>query len=105
MLRSQALIRAGALALALLNLFAAFYLGVRPWYATWGASAQEVARSMPGDELVPAARPHAGSTRAITINAPTSAVWPWLVQLGQDRAGFYSYELLEDLVGCEMPSS
>jgi hypothetical protein len=105
MFRSQALIRAGALALAVLNLFAVFYLGVRPWYLGWGARAEERARALPGDELVPAPRANTGSTRAITIHAPRSAVWPWLVQLGQDRAGFYSYELLEDLVGCEMPSS
>lgn len=43
-------------------------------------------------------------TRAITIHAPVDKVWPWLAQLGQDRGGFYSYDLLENLVGCRMPT-
>jgi hypothetical protein len=42
------------------------------------------------------------STRAVTVEAPPEAVWPWLAQLGQDRAGFYSYEWLENLAGCNM---
>ena len=58
--------------------------------------------ALPGDEIVPAARSR--ETRAITIAAPAAQVWPWLAQLGQDRAGFYSYRLLENLVGCEMPN-
>jgi hypothetical protein len=56
---------------------------------------------MPGDELL---RPGAPTTtRAITIDAPPDVVWPWLAQLGQDRAGFYSYRWLENLAGCRMP--
>ena len=43
-------------------------------------------------------------TRAITVAAPARQVWPWLTQIGQDRGGFYSYRMLEDLVGCEMPN-
>lgn len=64
----------------------------------WGATEDEIARRLPGDELVP--RPVWGYDHAITIDAPRSAVWPWLVQLGQGRGGFYSYEGLENLVGC-----
>ncbi|HXT68753.1 MAG TPA: hypothetical protein VN700_03305 [Vicinamibacterales bacterium] len=58
--------------------------------------------ALPGDEIVEDAA--AQSTRAITIDAPAAAVWPWLAQLGQDRGGFYSFDLLENLVGCEMPT-
>src|SRR5690349_6473826 len=54
----------------------------------WGATDAEVTAPMPGDELVP--EPSFSATRAITIDAPPEAVWPWLVQLGYGRAGFYS---------------
>ncbi|MEX2376057.1 MAG: hypothetical protein WD942_10815 [Dehalococcoidia bacterium] len=66
----------------------------------WGATDAEIARSLPGDELVP--DPEWSYNHAITIRAPRSAVWPWLLQLGQDRGGFYSYEPLENLVGCDI---
>lgn len=78
-----------------------YVLGVRPWLLDWGATPLERVRILPGDEIVPGAV--RATTRALTIDAPAAAVWPWLAQLGQDRGGFYSYELLEDLVGCEMP--
>jgi hypothetical protein len=103
--RRQLLIRCAALFAASLNLFAVYYLGVRPWYRSWGTDASEATMVLPGDELVPAPRLDSGTTRAITIHAPRAAVWPWVAQIGQDRAGFYSYELLEDLVGCRMPSA
>ena len=67
---------------------------VRSWHLRWGATSGEVAAPMPGDELVPNASFNA--TRAITIGAPPSAVWPWIVQLGFGRAGFYSYDLLDN---------
>lgn len=87
--------------LVALLLFLALYTGiVRPWYFRWGATDAEVRGPWPGDELVAGAR--GDCTRAITINVPPAAVWPWVVQLGQDRAGFYSYTFLENLVGCEM---
>jgi hypothetical protein len=63
----------------------------------WGATDAEVAEVLPGDELL--ADPTLSTTRAVTIDAPAAAVWPWLVQMGQDRAGFYSYDWLENLVG------
>jgi hypothetical protein len=72
----------------------------RPWYSKWGASEAEVVQSLLGDERVP--DPTLQSTRAITIQAPTTQVWPWLVQMGQGRGGLYSYERLENLVGCGM---
>ena len=73
---------------------------LRPWYSKWGATESEVEKRLPGDEQVP--HPNLENTRAITIQAPMSAVWPWLVQMGQGRGGLYSYELLENLVGCGM---
>ncbi len=73
---------------------------VRPWHLRWGATDEEVNMPLPGDEFVE--DPKLNATHAITINAPAADVWPWLVQLGQRRAGFYSYTWLENFVGCEM---
>jgi hypothetical protein len=67
----------------------------RPWQLRWGATDAEVSRVLPGDELV--ASPWFDSTRAITIAAPPQLVWPWLVQVGVSRAGWYSYDLLDNL--------
>jgi hypothetical protein len=60
----------------------------------WGASEAEVAGATPGDELVP--EPSFNATRAITIDAPPEAVWPWLAQLGYGRAGWCSYDLFDN---------
>lgn len=79
---------------------AAYIVGVRPWHRRWGASPEEVTRALPGDELV--AQPVTSATHAITIRAPAAAVWPWLVQLGQNRGGLYSYQWLENLIGCRI---
>ena len=68
---------------------------VRPWQLTWGATPGEVARRLPGDELVP--RPTLCATRAITIAAPPERIFPWLVQVGVKRAGWYSYDWLDNL--------
>jgi hypothetical protein len=71
-----------------------------PWMMTWGASATEARMPLPGDELVPT--PTFQSTRAVTIAAPPERIWPWLVQIGQDRGGFYSYDWLENFVGADI---
>jgi hypothetical protein len=60
----------------------------------WGATDAEIAGPMPGDEIVPKASFNA--TRAITIDAPPERVWPWIVQMGYRRAGFYTYALLDN---------
>ena len=76
----------------------ALYRGrLRPWMYTWGAADEDVFGRLPGDELLDARTPR--TTRALTIDAPPSTVWPWLIQLGEDRGGFYSYDLLERLIG------
>jgi hypothetical protein len=67
----------------------------RPWQLTWGATSEEVSRSQPGDELV--TRPSFNATRAITIAAPPEEIWPWLIQVGLTRAGWYSYNILDNL--------
>ncbi|MEY8566429.1 hypothetical protein AALF15_07635 [Corynebacteriaceae bacterium 7-707] len=69
------------------------------WCTTWGSTWEERRRSLPGDSL---ACPHFQADRAVTIPAQPQDVWPWLMQLGQDRGGFYSWEFLENLVGCEI---
>jgi len=74
---------------------------VQPWLMRWGATDREVAAEWPGDDL--SAGAGTVTTRAVTIHAPAEKVWPWIVQLGQDRAGWYSYRLLENIVGCRMP--
>lgn len=84
----------GAMAVALVDKFI-----LRERYLRWGATEDEVRKRWPGDELV--ARP-GHSTRAVTIHAPAEEVWPWLVQIGQDRAGFYSYTWLENLALANM---
>ncbi|MGY1829332.1 hypothetical protein ACI8AA_02765 [Geodermatophilus sp. SYSU D01180] len=68
---------------------------LRPWHRRWGATAAEVAAPMPGDDLVPGA--HYRCTRAVTVAAPPEEVWPWLVQVGCLRAGWYADDLLDHL--------
>ena len=68
---------------------------VRPWQLTWGATAAEVTRRLPSDDLV--THPTFDATRAITLDAPPEQVWPWLVQIGLTRGGWYSYDLLDNL--------
>lgn len=89
---AAAVVGAGALA--------AYILRVRPWHLRWGATDEELRASLPGDELVP--QPNVEATHAITVEAAVGEVWPWLVQIGQDKGGFYSYTWLENLVGCHM---
>jgi hypothetical protein len=83
--------------------FAASYPLLRRPILTWGATASEASARMPGDELLE----HADgvSTRAITIDAPASAVWPWLAQMGPSpRGGAYTYDWIENLLGLDMHS-
>ena len=82
---------------------AAYPLFFRRWYLTWGARPDEAARKLPGDELL--ADAGVVSTRAITIDAPPSAIWPWLVQMGSGRGGVYTYDWIENLFGLDMHST
>lgn len=67
---------------------------LRPWHMHWGATRTEIIGEMPGDAVVQRARFNA--TRAVTVGAPPSAVWPWIAQLGYGRGGFYTYDLLDN---------
>ncbi len=69
----------------------------------WGATAEEATWTLPGDELL--VDPDIVATRAITIEAPPAAVWPWLVQMGPGRAGAYTYDWIENLFGLNMHSA
>ena len=89
----------GGLALAA----AAYSPFMRHRYLTWGATAEEVDAELPGDELLPEA--DMLSTRAITIAASPSDVWPWLVQMGSGRGGAYTYDWIENLFGLGMHSA
>jgi hypothetical protein len=66
----------------------------RPWALTWGSSDEEIARSMPGDEVLE--NPTFNATRAVMIEATPDEIWPWIVQIGYRRAGFYSYDFLDN---------
>lgn len=93
-MRPRALAR---LALGALAAVAAHLVVVRPRLLRWGATDAEIARLLPGDELVAAA--HTVSTRAVGIDAPPGDIWPWLVQMGDGRGGLYSYDALDRLFG------
>jgi hypothetical protein len=69
----------------------------RRFYRNWGTTKEESRMRLPGDELVDGCVIQ--TTEGVWIDAPASAVWPWLVQMGQDRAGLYTYEALENLLG------
>jgi hypothetical protein len=75
----------------------------RRWCLTWGTSGDEVAAKLPGDELLPGAG--LVTTRAITIDAPPEAIWPWLAQMGSGRGGAYTYDWIENLLGLNMHSA
>lgn len=68
---------------------------IRPWQLRWGATDDEIKRAMPGDEIV--GQPSFNATRAVTIHASAEQIYPWIVQMGVTRAGWYSYDLLDNL--------
>ena len=92
--RSFALRLVAVISLASL-LFVFYLVAIRPSQLHWGATQEEVARSMPADELVPS--PSFCATRAVTIHARPEAIWPWLAQMGYNRAGYYGYDLIENI--------
>jgi hypothetical protein len=81
----------------------AYRRGLHPWQERWGATNAEVAAPLPGDDLI--VEPAAPITRGIEIAAPPETVWPWVIQLGADRGGFYSYDWLENLFGLGIHSA
>lgn len=82
----------GALALT-----AVYWIPVRRCFSRWGTTPEELARVMPGDALIP--NPTDMSMQAVTVNAPPEDIWPWLLQIGYQRGGLYSYDWLDRLFG------
>jgi hypothetical protein len=79
---------------------AVYFRLLRPWHMTWGATAQEASGDVAGDDLMP--EPDIVATRAVQIDAPPSAVWPWLVQMGPGRGGAYTYDWIERRLGIDI---
>ena len=98
--------RAGLAALAAVavaGVEVATYPRWRPWCLHWGATIAEASAALPGDDLL--ADPQVVTTRAISIHAPASLIWPWLVQMGPGRGGAYTYDWIENLLGLGMHSA
>jgi hypothetical protein len=78
--------------------FLAAYVGlIRPWISRWNATDDELLKTQPGDEIIP--HPLLNTTRSVLIQAPAEKVWPWVVQIGFGRGGFYSFDQLERAAG------
>jgi hypothetical protein len=90
-------------AIALEAFGAAYSFVLLPRLRRWGATADEVSRPLPGDDLI--REPLYATTHGITVQAPAEAVFPWLVQIGQNRGGFYSYDFLENLLRLDIHSA
>jgi hypothetical protein len=92
--------RAGAISGLLCLAWISVAAVVWPWSRAWGTAPQEWQMTLPGDRVP--RTPQLEIMHGVTINAPPEAVWPWLAQLGQDRAGFYSYDWLERAFGANV---
>jgi len=90
----------GGLVAASAAAVAAYIIAIRPWHLRWGSTDEEVNAELPGDDLVPDAKLTA--THSITIDASPAQIWPWLVQIGQGRGGFYSYDWIENSMGLDI---
>ena len=88
-MRARFVVAGGVVALA-----ASYVKVIRPRTMRWGATDEEVARPLPGDRLVP--EPGFNATRAITVHATPQHVWPWIVQMGSGRAGWYAYDRIDN---------
>jgi hypothetical protein len=87
----------GIIITAILIAFFVYRLFVLPWMNTWGATTEEIRATLPGDELV--SDPVSQTTQAVSIRARPEQIYPWLLQIGVDRGGMYSYDSLENLLG------
>jgi hypothetical protein len=91
----------GIVAAVLVVFLVVYVVVLRPWHLHWGTTVAENTEILPGDDLVAAAVGQV--TRAVTVDAPPEKIWPWIMQIGQDRSGFYSYTPLENMIGADMP--
>jgi len=83
--------------LVILALLVLYWFTLRRWFARWGTTRDELTRVMAGDTGI--ADPTHSATQAVTVNAPPESIWPWLVQIGYQRGGLYSYDWLDRLFG------
>jgi hypothetical protein len=83
--------------LVILTFAALYWFPIRRWMNQWGATPSELARAMAGDSLL--VDPTYSGTMAVTVNATPEDIWPWLVQIGYQRGGLYSYDWLDRLFG------
>lgn len=74
-----------------------------PWMDRWGTTDDEIYASLPGDEFIP--EPASIVNRAITIRATPEQIYPWIIQLGADKGGMYSYTWLENLIQCHQTNA
>ena len=81
----------------ILTLAVLYWFPIRRWMSRWGATPSDLQRVMAGDGLI--ANPKYSGTTAVIINAPPDHIWPWLVQIGYQRGGLYSYDWLDRLFG------
>lgn len=73
---------------------------IRPWHVRWGATDEEVLLTLPGDTIVTG--DVSQTTRSMAIRTSSAQIWPWLLQIGQNRGGMFSYDFLENLAGCNI---
>jgi hypothetical protein len=83
------------IAIGFVTFLVTYLFWIRPWQLRWGATEDEVARTMPGDDIV--SRPTLNATRGISVQASPEDIWPWIVQIGIRRAGWYSYDWIDNL--------
>jgi hypothetical protein len=74
-----------------------YWFPLRRWFGRWGTTPADLTRVMTGDEVI--INPTHSATHAVTVNAPPDHIWPWLVQMGHQRGGLYSYDWLDLLFG------
>jgi len=89
--------------LTIAGTIAAYAYLIRPWHLRWGSTDEEGSKYLPGDDLVRDAKLQA--THTVDIQATPAKVWPWLVQIGQGRGGFYSYDWIENIGGLGIHSA
>ena len=89
------MVRSFSVLVVLVILITVYLFFIRPSQLRWGATTEEIRRSMPGDDLV--GNPTFVATRAITIRGRPEDIWPWIAQMGFDRAGYYAYDLIENI--------
>ena len=83
--------------LVIISISALYWFPVRRWFGQWGTTPDDLTRVMAGDSVI--TNPAHSATHAVTVDAPPEAIWPWLVQMGYQRGGLYSYDWLDRLFG------